>query len=265
MNRPTIRRALITGASAGIGAEFARQLAVGGSHLILVARRRERLEALAGELRKEHAISVDVCPADLSKDEDLDKLETLIAQTDDLDLLVNNAGFGGAGTFVKGDVEPHLNMIQVHVIAPVRLTRVALGGMTARNRGRVINVASIAAFSPLSGVTYAATKGYLVRFTQGLQLELAETEVRVQALCPGFTHTEFHAEMAEFKASIPKFMWMSAERIVRTSLRALGRKSVICVPGGVNRLLAAWMRCPLTYGLTIGLSKLLYFRKKIEN
>ncbi len=262
MKRPNIRRALITGASAGIGAEFARQLAAMSTDLILVARRKERLEALAGELQKDHSISVEVQAADLSKPNDLERIEFTIAAAPDLDLLVNNAGFGGLGTFVKGDVESHLTMIQVQVVAPVRLARAALDGMTARNRGGVINVASTAAFSPLSGVTYAATKGYLVRFSQGLKLELAGTGVGIQALCPGFTHTEFHVKMAEFKASIPKFMWMPAERVVRTSLKALGRKKVICVPGWGNRLLVAWMRCPVTNGLTIRLSRLAYFRKK---
>jgi short-subunit dehydrogenase len=265
MNGSTVRKALITGASSGLGAEFARQLAAGGSHLLLVARRKERLETLAEDLRKRHSISVEIHTADLSQTEELERIESVITGTSDLDLLVNNAGFGGKGTFIDGDIEGPLNMIRVQVVAPVRLTRAVVGGMIDRNRGGVINVASLAAFSPLSGVTYAATKGYLVRFSQGLQLELAGTDVRVQALCPGFTHTEFHAKMAEFKASIPRFMWLSAERVVRTSLRALGRKRVICVPGGWNRFLAAWMRCPLTYALTVQLSKLPYFRKKTEN
>jgi short-subunit dehydrogenase len=265
MNEGAIRRALVTGASSGLGAEFARQLAASGTNLILVARRRERLETLAEELGEKNSVAVDVVPADLSKDEDLERIEARIFRTSDLDLLVNNAGFGAGGEFSAGDIGTSLEMIRVQIVAPVRLTRAALGGMLARNRGRIVNVASIAAFSPLSGTTYAAVKGYLLRFTQGLRLELRGTAVRVQALCPGFTHTEFHDKMEKLKTSMPGFLWMSAEDVVRISLRALGRRRAVCVPGRINRFLVLLMRCPPTAALMTAASGLRVVRKRIDD
>jgi short-subunit dehydrogenase len=257
-----IRKALITGASSGMGAEFARQLAASGTNLVLVARRKERLEILAGELKRKHSVAVDVVAADLSKDEDLDRVEAKIAGTPDLDLLVNNAGFGGEGTFITNRIDPSLDMIRVQIVAPVRLTKTALEGMTARNHGRIINVASIAAFSPLSGTAYAAVKVFLVRFSQGLGFELRETGVRIQALCPGLTHTEFHDKMEKFKASMARFLWMSPEAVVRISLSSLGRRRVVCVPGLGNRLLVALMRCPLTAALFNAAGNLKTVRKR---
>ncbi len=262
MKHEPIRRALVTGASSGIGEEFARQLAAAGTSLILVARRKERLEALAAELGPKHPVAVEVFPADLSKDEDLERIEAKIAAASDLDLLVNNAGFGGLTKFIESDIGTPLDMIRVQLVAPVRLARAALGGMTARNRGRIINVASVAAFSPLSGTTYASIKGYLVRFSEGLRLELLGTGVRVQALCPGLTHTEFHEAMPGFKASFPGFLWTSAAKVVRVSLRALDRRRVVCIPGGINRFLAVFMRCPPAAALMTAVAGLMIVRRR---
>ncbi len=265
MKHVSTRKALVTGASSGIGAEFARQLAASGTNLVLVARRKERLEALARELEKTHSVSVEILAADLSRDEDLKRIEAKIGEISDLDMLVNNAGFGGDGVFITTGIGPPLNMIKVQIIAPVRLTRAALEGMMARDRGRIINVASIAAFSPLSGTTYAAVKSYLLRFSQGLALELRGRGIRIQALCPGFTHTEFHESMKGFKSSLPGFLWMSAETVVRTSLRALGGRRVVCVPGFGNRLLVWVMRCPVTAALFAAAGRLGLVRKRMEN
>ena len=262
MTASTYRTALITGASAGIGAEFARQLAAAGTALILVARRKEKLEALAAELTERHGVTIEVLPGDLMKDEDLKLVEGRIAAAGALDLLVNDAGFGGTGPFSKTEVGRFLAMIQVHAAASVRLTRAALDGMISRRRGWIINVASIAAFSPLSGPVYSATKAFLVNFSENLQYELAGTEVRIQALCPGMTHTEFHEVIGMDKSRIPGFMWMSARDVVRISLRTLGRRKVICVPGWKNRLITAPLRCAPTAALLRSVAGLPYFRRK---
>jgi len=258
----TIRTALVTGASAGIGAEFARELAARGAALILVARRKEKLDALSVELHERHGVAIEVLPADLAEDEDLELVERRIAAAETLDLLVNNAGFGSPGPFSKNEVERFLTMIQVHVAASVRLTRAALKGMTARGRGDIINVASIAAFSPLSGSVYSATKAFLVNFSENLQYELARTGVRIQALCPGLTHTEFHEVSGADTSALPGFLWMSAPDVARISLRALGRRKVVCVPGLKNRLIIAPMRCAPTAALIRAIVNLPYFRRK---
>jgi uncharacterized protein len=245
MSMPAIRKALITGASAGLGEEYARQLAAAGCGLILVARRKERLDALAVELRERHAVTVDVIQADLMKDEDIARVEAVLAGTENIDLLVNNAGFGRGGAFHKNEIRPAAEMIQVHVLASVRLARAALGGMVSRGRGFIINVASLAAFQPFSGVMYGATKSFLVSFSRNLQFEVKRKGVRIQALCPGMTHTEFHAAMGEDVPSIPEFAWMSAPDVIRISLRALGRRKVIVVPGFLNKMVKVLMGCPL--------------------
>ena len=256
------QKALITGASAGLGLEYARQLAEVGTNLILVARRKERLEKLAAELRDKYGIKVEVLAADLSREENIEQLVQKIKQTEDLDLLINNAGFGGFGQFYADEKGQYEQMIMVHVIATVRLTRAALPGMIKRKRGAVINVSSVAAFSPLSGSMYSSTKAFLVMFSENLQTELQGTGVKVQALCPGLTHTEFH-EVAGFnKEATPKFMWMTAERVVSISLRALKGKKVIVIPGVLNKFLTFLMRCPLTYGLVRWAARRETIRKK---
>ncbi len=241
----TYRHALITGASAGLGAEYARQLAAAGTNLVLTARRLDRLEELARELRAKHGVAVDVVQADLLDAAGIERVERLIAESPDLDLLVNNAGFGGRSGFVRGDVADHLRMVEVHVGATVRLTRAALPGMIARGRGGIINLASIAAFSPFSGAMYSGTKAFLVMFSVNLQAEVEAKGISVQALCPGMTHTEFHEVAAIDKAIVPKPFWMTAEKVVRISLRKLGRGAV-CVPGWKNKAIAFLMRCPAT-------------------
>ena len=239
------RTALITGASAGLGSEFARQLAAAGTNLVLVARRLDRLEALAGELRARHGMTVATLRADLSTPEGMAAVEARIAASADLDLLVNNAGYGGRTGFVRGETADHVAMVRVHVDATVRLTRAALPGMIARGRGAVINVASVAAFSPFSGAMYSGTKAFLVMFSENLQGELRSKGVAVQVLCPGLTHTEFHAAAGMDLSGVPAFAWMTAERVVAISLKRLGR-GVVCVPGAVNKALAFLMRCPAT-------------------
>lgn len=239
------RTALITGASAGIGAEFTRQLAAQGVNLILVARRKEKMEALATDLRKKYAISIDIFPADLSNLEDVGRVESKLAGTPDLDLLVNNAGFGSVSRFYDGEPGPHFDMLQVHVIASVRLTRSVLTGMVIRQRGWIVNVASVAAFLPFGSVLYPSTKAFLVSFSQALSNEMRGTGVHIQALCPGFTITEFHDVIGMSRSIAPRFMWMTAEQVVSTSLKALPHGPVIVVPGWQYRSIVALARFPL--------------------
>jgi uncharacterized protein len=247
------RTALITGASSGIGAVFARKLAASGHNLLLVGRRRERLEALSAEIRQQMPVAVDVLIADLAEEQGIQQVERCIEDLGQLDMLINNAGFGSTGNFAVSELDRQLDMIQVHVIAPVRFTRAALPGMIARRHGDIINVASLAAFIPSTGnVTYSASKNYLVTFSEVLALELKGTGVRVQALCPGFTVTEFHdrPELKEFDRSrIPRLLWGSAENVVNESLKGLEAGRVVVVPGLIYRLLSLTVRNSPLYDL----------------
>ena len=237
--------ALVTGASAGIGAAYARRLAAEGFDLVLVARRKDRLEALAGELRSRHGVGVEVLPADLTKDAELKAVEDRIARTENLEFLLNNAGFGAGGWFYKTSVDSHDAMHRLHVMTTLRLTHAALRQMTARGKGAVVNVSSVAAFITRPGTTsYYATKAWIVCFTEGLYLELktARSPVRVQALCPGYTLTEFHDVMGFDRKLIPASLWMSAEDVVEASLRGLARGRLIVVPGWRYKLVVAFLR-----------------------
>lgn len=241
-------RAVITGASSGIGAEFARQLAHAGYDLLLVARREERLKRLATELASRSGIEVDVLAADLSTKDGIEQVAARIEQIDDLVLLINNAGFGTQGYFADTALQPQLDMITVHLTASVRLIHAALPGLIRRRAGAIINVSSIAAFfATPGGANYGATKAYLNTFSEALQAELAGAGVKVQALCPGFTLTEFHDTPeyeADHRSQIPAAVWMSAEAVVRESLAKLSSEQVIVVPGRHYRALIASTQTP---------------------
>ena len=231
------KRALVTGASAGIGEAFARALAAQQHDLVLVARRGDRLEALAKELSERHHVAASPHVADLSEDAELSELAESLAQ-DPPDLLVNNAGFGTMGAFAELDPERELEEIRLNVLALVRLTRAVLPGMLARGRGGIVNVSSLAGESagPFTA-TYAATKAYVTRFSESLHEEVRGTGVVVQALLPGFTRTEFQEVAGVDPGSVPGFAWMAPEQVVAASLAALRRGDVICIPGLGNRLL----------------------------
>jgi len=236
--------ALVTGASAGIGATFARALAARGYDLILVARRRERLEALAKELESAHRANVEILEADLADAGQLLRVEARIAAAD-LDLLVNNAGFGISGRFWETDVTAQEQLHRLHVLAVMRLTHAALAGMVARRRGAIIGVSSVAGFVQSPGsVTYSASKCWLNSFTEGLYLELKSqgSPVRVQALCPGFTYSEFHDVAGIDRKLIPAQLWMQAEDVVASSLDGLERGRLFVVPGWRYRLLVRVLR-----------------------
>lgn len=249
LNDQRRKMALITGASSGIGAEFARQLAGRGYDLILHGRRLDRLSALAAELSAAHGITAEPLGADLTEASGIAAVAERIAGLPRLDLLVNNAGFGIGGAFANADVAGQAAMLTVHMLAPMRLMHAALPGMINRGAGGIINVASLAAFTALPGnANYCATKAYLLAFSQTLAGEVRRQGVRVQALCPGFTVTEFHdhPDRVGFgRRRIPRFLWGAASSVVADSLRGLERGQVVCVPGALNRVILLLARTGL--------------------
>jgi short-subunit dehydrogenase len=228
------RTAMVTGASSGIGAAYAGRLAAQGYDLILVARRKDRLEQLAEELETNHGVKAEVLAADLTEDADLRKVEERIARAGDLEFLVNNAGFGTRGLFFQADVTGQDRMHRLHVLAAVSLSHAALAGMVARGKGNLVNVSSVAAFGQSPGnASYCATKAWMNSFTEGLHLDLAYigSPVKVQALCPGYTLTEFHDASGIGREHVPAAWWMSAKDVVDASLRGLARGKPVVVPG----------------------------------
>ncbi|MGW4086232.1 SDR family NAD(P)-dependent oxidoreductase [Streptomyces sp. NPDC004822] len=246
--------ALVTGASSGIGWEYATRLAGRGRNLVLVARRAERLEALARELRADGVTGVETLVADLADPDDLARVAERVSG-DDVDLLVNNAGINGYGPFAEVDAGLLGKVLSVNVVALTTLTRAAVPGMLARGRGAVINVASLLAFAgdlppdPLpQRAVYAGSKGYAVTFTRTLAAELAGTPVRLQVVCPGLTATEFHLGAGATPVSGERRTHdeggMPPEDVVTASLAALETGEVVCVPGltepeAVSRLATA--------------------------
>ncbi|WP_144795422.1 SDR family oxidoreductase [Microbacterium paludicola] len=222
--------ALITGASAGLGEEFARQLARRGADLVLVARSAESLDALAARLRDEHGVAVETLPADLVTDDGVQRVVARLSDGQDpIDLLVNNAGFGLPLQFADNDIEDEARHLRIHVEAPMRLMHAALGSMRGRG-GRIINVASVAGF--ISRSTYSACKQWLIGFSRWANAEYAVDRVSVTALCPGFTHTSFHERMGLPKGEegIPAIAWLDAENVVREGLRDAARGRAVSIP-----------------------------------
>jgi uncharacterized protein len=237
--------ALITGASSGLGMSFADQLAEQGYDLILVARRKTNLDNLATRLTKENRIKIDVLPADLSDEAGIQKVEKHIHTLGRLDLLINNAGFGLAGEFIRQSLEKSTVMLQVHCTTPVRLVHAALPGMIARKSGAIINVASVSGFAPMVGnVMYSATKSFLIVFSQALQMEVRRHGIRIQVLCPGFFHSEFHNVMRVNKSRIPRILFMRADEVAQRSLAVADRRGVVYIPGFINQLVVFFARLP---------------------
>ena len=219
--------ALITGASSGLGAAFARRLAGDGFTLILNGRDEERLRAAAEHHRKRYGVEVETLPADLGTDDGIEVVAERLRAG--VDLLVNNAGFAHRRSYLKVPMADELRMLKVHCEAVLRLTSAALPGMVAKGRGGVINVASVAAYFP-SGSTYGASKAWLVQFSQAAAVEVADKGVRVMALCPGFTRTELHQRAGIDPRRIPGFLWLDADQVVAAAMRDFARGRRVSVP-----------------------------------
>ena len=231
--------ALVTGASSGIGEEFARQLAARGHAVTIVARRGDRLEELAAHLQSAHKVGVDTLVADLETAKGRDGVARVLRERSPW-LLVNNAGFGSRGRLAQLDEARERAEVQVNVVAVQQLSLAALPGLVRERDGGVINVASTAAFQPLPYMaTYAATKAFILAFTEALAEELRGTGARAMALCPGPVDTEFHAVAgtSDYHA-LARPMRISAERCVADALHAFDRSSAVCVPGLLNEVLA---------------------------
>jgi uncharacterized protein len=237
--------AAITGASAGLGSEFARQLAARGYDLLLVARRTDRLQSLCKELTQTSGVNAEAITVDLAEPAEVDALAARLAGEARLALLVNNAGFGTLGRYFETEPEGQARMHMVHVVATAKLTRAVLAPMVERNAGAIINVASVAGFLMTPGnVSYCSTKTWMNAFTEGLYLELrgSRTAVKVQALCPGFTYTEFHDAMGVKRDSIPKWMWLDGSLVVSESLRGLDRGKLFVIPSWEYKVYVAILK-----------------------
>ncbi len=231
--------ALITGASSGLGAEYARRLADRGADLVLVARDEAALQNLAATL----PVTVEVLPADLLDAVDRGRVEARLADAArPIDLLVNNAGFGLPLSFERNDIEAEARHLALHIEVPMRLMHAALGPMLARGRGRILNVASVAAFMPRS--TYGAAKRWLVSFSRWADAEYAPRGVTVTAVCPGYTHTRFHERLGlpPGQEGVPSWMWLDARTVVTQSLRDVARGRAVSIPTLRYRILVGLVR-----------------------
>jgi uncharacterized protein len=239
--------AVITGASSGIGTAFARKLGARGYNLLLVARREDRLRALARQLMDDYRISADVLVADLTADQDLEAVAERVRKAPDLSLLINNAGFGTQGYFHETDPASQVQMDRLHVVAVTRLSHAALANLVPRATAGtgVIQVSSVAAFGAApQNVSYNSTKTWLNRFTEGLAIELEarNSPVTVQALCPGFTLTEFHDVLGMDRAPVPRSLWMTPDFVVNKSLDGFARRKLFVIPGWRYKLIVGMTR-----------------------
>ncbi len=228
--------ALVTGATSGIGLEFARQLAMRGHDLVLVARDRARLREVATQLGPQCGVDIEVLPADLSVRSQLELVSDRVADPSrPIDILVNNAGFGLARDFLDGDIADEERLLDVLCRAVLVLSHAGARGMRDRGHGQIINVASVAAFAAMG--TYSAAKSWVVVFTEGLSYELTGTGVTATALCPGFTHTEFHQRAQMNMTKLPEAMWLGVEELVAACLDDVGKGRVVSVPGPIYKVM----------------------------
>jgi len=232
MSRPI---ALVTGASVGIGEQFARQLAERGYDLVLFARDKDRLDALAREIEGTDGTRAEVLPADLT---DAGQLASVEARVGTVDVLVNNAGFGTFGSFHELDIDTETREINLNIVALVRLTHAAASAMAERGSGGILNVSSLAGFQPgPSNATYGATKAFVTSFTEAVHEEMKGTGVSVTVLCPGFTRTEFQERANAPAGDVPGFMWQEAPEVARAGLDGLAKNRAVVIPGATNKVL----------------------------
>ncbi|MEP0202404.1 MAG: SDR family oxidoreductase [Halioglobus sp.] len=244
------RTALITGASAGLGAEFARQLAAQDYNLILVARRLEKLQALASELQQSHSISCEVISCDLvdplAPQALYDEIQSRGLQ---VDYLVNNAGIAGPNLLEDRDWQAQSDFFQLMMTSVAHLCHLFVPAMQERGFGRVINVASVAGRIPRAdGCNYGPSKAYLISLSEALAVTLEDTGVNACALCPGFTHTDFHetAGLQEMKSSMPKWLWYPASTVVADGIKAVEKGKPICISGRIYRLIDPFVQSVFT-------------------
>ena len=254
----TRHTALVTGASAGIGASFARTLAADGLDLLLVARRADRLTELAVDLTARHGVRVETLAADLTDPAAPRAIMDYAAEQDlPVDVLINNAGMSRSTAFADTPWLSLAGEIQLMVTAVTELTHLAVPGMKQRGYGRIVNLSSLAAFSPPGGsLLYSGIKSYVLQMSQSLDMELKPHGIHVTALCPGFTHTEFHQEMgtADAAAKLPKILWQDADDVVREGWASVSAGKPVCVPGTVNKVLSHATR-PVPYRLQYALGR----------
>jgi hypothetical protein len=234
-NRPL---ALITGASSGIGEGFARELAKRGHDLLITARRKDRLDTLAAELATQHGAHVEAIQANLALDEGVALLEERL-RSSEVELLVNNAGFGSVGEYITLPLERELEELDVNVRALMRLSHAGLTAMAGRKRGAIINVASMAGFQPIPyNATYSASKAFVLHFSEALHEEAKEHKVTVTCLCPGPVKTEFQQIAGTDESRVPAMMWTTVEQVVESALSAVRFGCAIAVPGPLNAMTA---------------------------
>jgi short-subunit dehydrogenase len=243
--------ALVTGATAGIGFEFADELASRGIDLVLVARDKSRLDTISREFTDRYKITVETLPADLAIREQLDLVANRASQQD-IKLVVNNAGFGLNESFFEDDVELEQYLLDVLVTAVMRITHAAMPGMIARDLGGVINVSSIAGW--MTSGTYSATKSWVTTFSESLAMQLRDSKVNVMAVCPGYTRTEFQDRAGMGTESIPDWMWLHAHQVVLDALKDFEKGKCISVPGmqyKVLSLVAQYLPRPIVRKLSV--------------
>jgi short-subunit dehydrogenase len=233
--------ALVTGASSGLGAEFARQLAAQGQDLVLVARDAQRLDQVAEQLHATYGVSVDVLPADLADHDQVRHVAERLSDPDrPVDVLVNNAGFARRTSYLADDLAEEERAVEVMLRAVLVLSHAAARAMKRRGRGTIVNVSSVGAFVAMG--TYSATKSWVVVFSEALSRELAGSGVTVSVVCPGFVHTEFHQRASLNMSRLPEWAWLDADQVVRGALDGARRGKVVVVPSRRYAALVALLR-----------------------
>lgn len=235
------KTAIITGATSGIGACYARELASQGFNLVITGRREDIISKLAAGLSEEYKIKADVVITELSEEEGVQKLVDFIAPIEDIEMLINNAGFGLNKYFIRSDINYQVRMNDLHTTATMKMIYAVLPKMIKQKHGYIINVASVAGMCPLvRDIVYCGSKAFLINFSEALYMEVMKKGIKVQALCPGFTHTDFHGKLELSRSDhkkMGKLNWMTSEEVVRYSLKRLKMNKVVCIPGFSNRLM----------------------------